>query len=176
MSSYTPWIAVPGIPSAISGSSCRPAAKRTGHYFVGIVRNKQIEIDHERKKELLKKRYFIDEKWKKKRQELQRIQQEKEAEKSRKKYPEKQIVQGLVEGEKILKILGKVPEFLLKEIRKSLELILSKQNWKIYLERLKKEIMSLSEYTPGQRLEMVQLANQWVEDSKIKGVKSVTLF
>ena len=150
--------------------------KRTGQYFVGIVRNKQIEIDHEKKKELLKKRYLIHEKWKKNRQELQRIQQEKEAEKNRKKYPEKVVVQGLVEGKKIVQIIGKVPGFLLKEIRKSLEIILSKQNWKMYLERLKKEIMSLTEYTPGQRLEMVQLANQWVEDSKKWGVKSVTLF
>ncbi|MCP4266440.1 MAG: transposase family protein [Candidatus Brocadiaceae bacterium] len=33
--------------------------KRTGQYFLGIVKNKQIEIDQERKKELLKNRYLL---------------------------------------------------------------------------------------------------------------------
>ncbi len=150
--------------------------KRTGQYFVGVVKNKQIEIDQERKKEILKNRYCTNEEWKRKKESLKQIKQEKEAERMMKKHPEKEIVKGLIEGTKIIKVLDRVPGFILAEIKKGLGIIVSKQNWKTYLERMKQEIMSLTGYAPEQRLEMVQLACRWVENSKNIGVKSVTLF
>ncbi len=110
---------------------------------------------------LIKNSLLINEKWKQKKESHKQIQQEREAERRMKKHPEKEVVKGLVEGKKIVKVLG---------------IIVSKQNWKTYLERMKQKIMSLTGYDLEQRLEMVQLACQWVKNSRNMGVRSVTLF
>jgi len=150
--------------------------KRTGQYFVGIVRNKQIEIDQQRKRELLRQRYYIDEKWKQKRAEIERLREAREAEERRRKYPEKELVGWLVNVKKISKAINTIPALFIAEIRKCLKIICSKQNWKNYYERMKEEIMSLTEFEPQQRMEMVALVSRWVEETRKIGVKSVTLF
>lgn len=150
--------------------------KRTGQYFVGIVRNKQIEIDQQRRRELLRQRYYIDEKWKQKRAEIERLRETREAEERRRKYPEKELVGWLVNVKKISKAINTVPDLFIAEIRKCLKIICSKQNWKNYYERMKEEIMSLTEFEPQHRMEMVVLVSRWVEETRKTGAKSVTLF
>jgi len=130
--------------------------KRTGQYFAGIVRNKQMDIDRAKKKELLRKRYFIDEEWKKRREEEKRIKEEKEAEQRMKKYPEKEVSNGLIEGEKSFKTLGMVPRFFTDKVKQGLKIIISKQNWKTYLGCLKQEIMSVTELDLNKRLDLVK--------------------
>jgi len=150
--------------------------KRTGQYFAGIVRNKQMDMDRAKKKEVLRKRYFMDEEWKKRKEEERRIKEKKEAELRMKKYPEKEVTNGLIEGQKSLKVFGRVPVFFKDQIRKGLKIILSKQNWKTYLGRLKEEIMAVTDIEPGKRLGLVQKAHDLVMDARTNGVNSVTLF
>lgn len=151
-------------------------SKRTGQYFVGIVRNKQIEIDRHNKAEVAMKRYLVNEKWRKKREEVKRIQERKKVEEERKKHPEKEVVRWLVDGMRLLKCIGKVPSIFVDKIKKCLKIILSKHDWKKHFERLKIEIMSLDGYELEERLDMIKLASRWIDDSKKMGVKSVTLF
>lgn len=159
--------------------SCRESfqeTKRNGQYFAGIVRNKQLESDQARKKELLKKKYFVDETWKQRKEEEKRFQEQREAEARLKKYPEKEVKLWLIEGDKSQKTLGRIPNFFLNQIRKGITAILSKQNWKVYLDRLKQEIMAVTDIELEKRLDLVKTATRWVQDSKKYGVKSVTLF
>lgn len=159
--------------------SCRDnfdERKRTGHYFVGIVRNKQRAIDDSRKEEVIKFRYFVNKEWEKKRVERDQFQEEKRLTEENKKYPEKILVIWLVNSMNLLKSLGKVPNFFVNKIKRSLKFLVSKQNIKKHLERLKREIMSLTEFDLEQRLEMVKLAIRWIDESKKVGIKSVTLF
>jgi len=65
--------------------------KRTGQYFGGIVKNKQIDIDNKKKEELKRKRYFIDEKWRRKRQDYERFKEDKEEKYRVKRHPEIQM-------------------------------------------------------------------------------------
>jgi hypothetical protein len=140
------------------------------------VRNKQIEIDQHRKREVAMDRYVINEKWKEKREKLRQIQENKKAEKESRKYPEKEVVKWLVNSRRVLKGMGRVPGVFVKNIKKYLNIILSKSDRKKYLERLKSEIMSLVEHDLEQRLDMIEHVSRWIEESRKVGVKSVTLF
>lgn len=61
--------------------------KRTGQYFAGIVRNKQIEIDQERKRELYRKRYSLDQQWQKQRESYREKLAERREEEILRRYP-----------------------------------------------------------------------------------------
>lgn len=159
-----------------SGRDSFQETKRTGQYFCGIVRNKQMDIDSLRKKEMLRKKYFIDEEWKKRKEEERLIKEKREEEQRIKKYPEKEVSNGLIEGQKSLNVLGRVPVFFKDQIRKGLKIILSKQNWKTYLGRLKKEIMSAAEIDTEKRLGLAKKAHDMVMTARANGVNSVTLF
>lgn len=150
--------------------------KRSGQYFAAIVRNKQMDIDSEYKKEVMKKRYFVNEEWKRKKEEENRIKNEREKEEKMKKHPERIVTLWMIEGQKNLETFGIVPRFLVDEIKKGLKVILSKQNWKDYLNRLKKEIMGVTDLAADKRLRLVQKAASWVMEAREIGVKSVTLF
>ncbi len=93
-----------------------------------------------------------------------------------KKYPEREVTNGLIEGEKSLKVFGRIPAFFKNQIRKGLKIILSKQNWKTYLGRLKKEIMSATEIDTEKRLGLAKKAHDMVMTARANGVNSVTLF
>ncbi len=72
--------------------------------------------------------------------------------------------------------MGRVPGVFVKNIKKYLNIILSKSDRRKYMERLKTEIMSLVEHDLEQRLDMIEHVSRWIEESRKVGVKSVTLF
>ncbi len=151
-------------------------SKRTGQYFIGIVKNKQREIDVSKKEELVKSRYFFDKEKEKKRLKLEQVQEKKRLSEENKKHPEKGLVTWLVNSMNLLANIGKVPNFFVDKIKSRLKFFMFKQNRKKHFERLKREIMCLVEFDLDQRLEMIKLASRWIDEARKTGVKSVTFF
>ena len=148
--------------------------KRTGQYFGGIVKNKQIDIDNKKKEELKRKRYFIDEKWRRKRQDYERFKEDKEEKYRVKRHPEIQMAKWIENAQNIRNSIGMVPKFFYDKIKECLSILVKKANLRKRIKGLKDKIMSLN-FTIDQRLMLVKLVEKWIEDWKAYGVKSVTL-
>ena len=148
--------------------------KRTGQYFGGIVKNKQIDIDNKKKEELKRKRYFVDEKWRRKRQDYERFKEDKEEKYRVKRHPETQMAKWIENAQNIRNSIGMVPKFFYDKIKECLSILVKKANLRKRIKGLKDKIMSLN-FTIDQRLMLVKLVEKWIEDCKAYGVKSVTL-
>jgi hypothetical protein len=148
--------------------------KRTGQYFGGIVKNKQIDIDNKKKEELKRKRYFVDEKWRRKRQDYERYKQLKEDKEKVKRHPEIEMAKWIENTQNIRNSLGMIPKFFYDKIKECLSMLVKKANLTKRIEGLKDKIMSFN-FTIDQRLILVKLVEKWIDGCRVYGVKSVTL-
>jgi len=149
--------------------------KRTGQYFGGIVRDKQIDIDNKKKEELKRKRYFVDEKWRIKREDCERFKEDKEEKHRVKRHPEIQMAKWIEAAQRMRISLDMVPKFFYDKIKECLSILVKKANLRKRIEELKGKIMSFTRFTIDQRLILVKLVEKWIDDCRAYGVKSVTL-
>lgn len=150
-------------------------SKRTGQYFGGIVRNKQIDIDNKKKEELKRKRYFVDEMWRQRREDYERSKEEKEREDRIRRHPEIEMAKWIENAQNAMTALNMVPKIFYDRIRQCLSMLIKKANIRKRIEDLKGRIMSYTKFTIDQRLMLVKLVEKWIGDCKTYGVKSVTL-
>ena len=150
-------------------------SKRTGQYFVGIVRNKQIDLDRERKKELYRKRYSLDQQWQDKRESCKKRQQGLKEDEILKKYPEKALLDWITSAFNLKKAIGYQSSFFMDKIKEALEALLKKHNFKERVVQLVANIMAIRDWAIEKRLEVVSKVRQWIDQASVQGVKSVTL-
>lgn len=149
--------------------------ERTGQYFVGIVRNKQIDLDRERKKELYRKRYSLDQQWQEKRESYRRKQEELKEEETLRKYPEKALLNWITIVFNLNKAIGYQSGFFMDKIKEALGALLKKHNFKERLAQLVDKIMAIKDWMVEKRLEVVTKVQEWIDQVSVQGVKSVTL-
>jgi hypothetical protein len=149
--------------------------KRTGQYFVGIVRNKQIELDRERKKELYRKRYSLDQQWQEKRESYRRRQEGLKEEETLKRYPERALLDWITSAFNLNKAIGYQSGFFMDKIKEALEALVRKHNFKERVVQLVDNIMAIRDWAIEKRLEVVSKVQQWSDQASVQGVKSVTL-
>jgi hypothetical protein len=160
---------------ALSQRDSFSETKRSGQYFVGIVRNKQIELDRERKKELYRKRYSLDQQWQEKRESYRRKLDELKEEEVLKKYPEKALLDWITSAFNLKKAIGYQSGFFMDKIKEALEALLKKHNYKERVAQLVDNIMAIRDWAIEKRLEVISKVHQWIDQASVQGVKSVTL-
>ena len=160
---------------ALSQRDSFSETKRTGQYFVGIVRNKQIEPDRERKKELYEKRYCLDRQWKEKRESYRRKLDELKEEETLRKYPERTLLHWITSAFNLKKAIGYQSSFFINKIKEAIGALLKKHNFKERLAQLVDKIMAITDWTIEMRLELVTKVQEWITQVSVQGVKSVTL-
>ncbi len=160
---------------ALSQHDSFSETKRNGQYFVGIVRNKQIALDLERKKELYSQRYSLDQQWQEKRKSEQKKQEERKEEDTARKYPEKVLLDSLTIALNLKRTIGFQSGFFMNKIRETLEVLLKKHNLKERIATLADDIMAITDWTMEKRLELITKVRAWVAQASVQGVGSVTL-
>lgn len=160
---------------ALSQHDAFSETKRNGHYFVGIVRNKQIELDLERKKVLYRQRYALDQLWKEKRESEQKKQGERKEEETARKHPEKVLLDSITIALNLKKTLGFQSGFFMNKINQTLKDLLKKHNLKERIATLADNIMAISDWTIEKRVELAAKVKKWITQASIQGVESVTL-
>jgi len=151
-------------------------SKRTGHYFCGIVRNKQSELDKAKKATIIRERYLIGEENKRRQEKILEREQEIAEEKKQKQFPEKVIVSGYLNLKKLFSAIGKTSNIFINKIKRGINTIINKQNWKVYLERSRKEVMALTEFNLDERLNIADGVVRLIKESKQNGINSVSFF
>lgn len=149
--------------------------KRTGQYFGGIVRNKQMDIDNKKKEELKRRRYFVDQMWRQRREDYERSKEEREEKNRIKRDPEIEMAKWIENAQNTMTSLGMVPKLFYDKIRQCLSILVKKTDLRKRIKELKSIIMSFTNFTLDQRLMLVKLIEKWIGDCKTYGVKSVTL-
>ena len=149
--------------------------KRTGQYFAGIVRNKQIEIDQERKRELYRKRYSLDQQWQKQRESYREKLAERREGEILKKYPEKALLDWITCAVNLKEAIGYQSSLFMDKIRETIRALLKKQNFNERLAQLVDKIMAITDWVIEKRLEVVKKVQEWVTQVSVQGPKSVTL-
>lgn len=124
---------------------------------------------------LKRKRYLVDEKWRKRREDYERFKPQKEQRHRVKIHPEIEIVKWIESAQKIKTSLGMGPKLFYDRIREYLSILVKKANLRKRIEDLKGKIMSLTNFTIDQRLMLVKLVERWIDDCRVYGVKSITL-
>ena len=160
---------------ALSQRDSFSETKRTGQYFVGIVRNKQIELDRERKRELYQKRYSLDRQWQEMRESYRREVEQRKEKETLKKYPEKALLDWIINAVNLKKVIGYQSVFFMDRIKEAIGALLKKHNFKKRLAQLVDNIMAITEWTVEKRLEVVTKVHEWIAQASLYGVKSVTL-
>ena len=150
-------------------------SKRTGQYFGGIVKNKQKEIEAAHHKHLLKRRYFLDESWRQKREAYAELIVQRELAASLKKHPEQQLVTMLVSAYETQTSLQMIPKTIVDKIRQSLGVIIKKKTIRNIIEKIKDSILSFVQLPLKVRLSLAETAERWIEEARKMGVQSVTI-
>ena len=129
-----------------------------------------------RNKEVLKrKKYLVDEKWRKRREDYERFKPHKKQRHRVKMHPEIEIVKWIESAQKIKTSLSMGPELFYDRIREYLSILVKKANLRKRIEDLKGKIMSLTNFTIDQRLMLVKLVERWIDDCRVYVVKSIAL-
>ena len=103
-----------------------------------------------RNKEVLKrKKYLVDEKWRKRREDYERFKPHKKQRHRVKMHPEIEIVKWIESAQKIKTSLSMGPELFYDRIREYLSILVKKPNLRKRIEDLKGKIMSLISFTKG---------------------------
>lgn len=160
---------------AMSQRDTFPETKRSGQYFAGIVRNKQIELDRERKRELYRRRYSLDEQWRKERESYRKELKMRKEEKILRKYPERALLDWITCAVNLKESIGYQSSLFMEKIRETLGALLKKHNFKERLAQLVDKIMAITDWVIEKRLEVVKKVQEWVTQVSVQGVKSVTL-
>lgn len=149
--------------------------KRTGKYFVGIVRNKQIELDRERKRKLYQKRYSLDQQWQERRESYRRKVEELKEEETLRKYPENVLLNWITITFNLKNTIGYQSSFFMDKIKETIGSLLKKHNFKERVVRLADNIMAIKDWAVEKRLEVITKVQRWIDDTLVNGRKSVTL-
>lgn len=151
-------------------------SKRTMVYFCGIAKNIQDKKDQQKKEETARRRYGLDQKARKHREEIKAAHQEF----MRRQEYEKKPWLSLVENLKAETNLA--PEFkhfsiFRKSMDRTLSLMMkkSKRRFQMMMEKTEHAIMNLTEYPIQSRFSMVEFVKERMKKLSIPEAKTVTL-
>lgn len=151
-------------------------SKRTMMYFCGIARQMQEKKDQQKKEEIARRRYGLDQKSRKNREEMLAAQNEFKARKEFEKKPWVSLVKNLVSETRL------APEFkrfsiFRNQIDRALSFMMKKgdQHFATMLEKAERMIMDLADFSLPIRFEMVEFVKERIDKLTIPEAKTVTL-
>jgi len=151
-------------------------SKRTMMYFYGIARNLQDKKDQQKKEEIARRRYGLDQKSRKHREEILAAQRELQERKEFEKKPWLSLVKNLTSETRLS------PEFkcfsiFRNQIDRALAFMTEKgnQRFKTMLEKAERMIMELAEFPLQTRFEMVEFVKERISKLTMPEAKTVTL-
>lgn len=151
-------------------------SKRTMKYFCGIAKNMQEEKDQQIKKETARRRYGLDQKSRKHREETLAAQREFHERKQFEKKPWVSLVKSLVSETRL------EPEFkrfsiFKNQIDRALSFMMEKgdQRFGTMLDKAERMIMDFVEFSLPTRFEMIEFVKERINKLTIPEAKTVTL-
>jgi hypothetical protein len=151
-------------------------SKRTMMYFCGIAKNMQDKKDQQKKEETARRRYGLDQKSRKYREETLAAQREFQERKEFEKKPWVSLVKNLVSETRL------APEFkrfsiFRNQIDRALSFMIEKgdQRFATMLDKAERMIMDLAEFSLPTRFEMVKFVKERINKLTIPEAKTVTL-
>jgi len=151
-------------------------SKRTMMYFCGIAKNMQDKKDQQKREETARRRYGLDQKSRKHREETLAAQREFQERKEFEKKPWVSLVKSLVSETRL------EPEFkrfsiFRNQLDRALSFMMGKgeQRFRTMLDKAERMIMDLPEFSLPTRFEMVEFVKERINKLTFPEAKTVTL-
>jgi hypothetical protein len=150
--------------------------KRTMMYFCGIARQIQDKKDQQKKEEIARRRYGLDQKSRKHREEILAAQREYQTRKEFEKKPWVSLVKNLASETRLAPELKRFSIFR-KHIDRALAFMMGKSNqrFRTMMEKAERMIMESTEFPMQTRFDMVAFVKERINKLTIPEVKTVTL-
>ena len=151
-------------------------SKRTMMYFCGIARQMQDKKDQQKREETARRRYGLDQKSRKHREETLAAQREFQERKEFEKKPWASLVKSLVSETRLAPEFKRFSVFK-NQVDRALSFMLEKgkQRFATMLDKAERMIMDLPEFSLTTRFEMVEFVKERINKLTIPEAKTVTL-